>query len=91
MLLSVGYYSWNLEVEERPRTRRGPARVRDVLDWHEVAEDDSPDADLTVIVRLRNNEEPVWIGFFDGEEWRDADGQPVEVVRWAEMPAGGEV
>jgi hypothetical protein len=64
--------------------------MQELLTWKEAAAD-LPDADLTVIVRLRNNEEPVWLGYFDGDQWCDLDGQPVEVVRWAEMPLGGEI
>jgi hypothetical protein len=63
--------------------------LTEALNFYEPAER-MPDSDLTVILRLRNNEEPVWLGFHDGEEWRDLDGQPVEVVRWAELPVGGE-
>lgn len=60
------------------------------LTFYEPAER-MPDSDLTVLVRLRNNEEPVWLGYWSGEEWLDLDGVPVEMVRWADMPEGGEV
>lgn len=63
--------------------------LTELLNFYEPAER-MPDSDLTVILRLRNNEEPVWLGFHDGEAWRDLDGMPVEVVRWAELPVGGE-
>lgn len=85
--LHEGIYTWNYPHEPPPD---GPRQLRETLVWHEIADGDFPDADLTVIVRLRNNEEPVWLGYWDGEEWRDVDGQPVEVVRWADLPAGGE-
>lgn len=49
-----------------------------------------PDADLTVLVRTKNCEEPVWLGFWDGEVWRDTECVQIEVVRWADMPVGGE-
>lgn len=87
--LHDGVYSWNTNYVE-PTSRNEHHGLREVLDWHEVASNDLPDADLTVIVRLRNNEEPVWLGYCDGHDWRDLDGQPVDVVRWADMPLGGE-
>jgi hypothetical protein len=38
-------------------------------------------------------EYPVWTGYFDGAEWRWADGSHVEdeVIEWAEMPVGSGV
>lgn len=62
--------------------------LTETITFHDVTER-LPATDDTVIVRLRNNEEPVWLGYHDGEQWRDTDGQPVEVVRWAERPVGG--
>ena len=64
--------------------------LTELLTWHAPSER-LPDADLTVIVRMRGAEEPVWLGYWSGEEWRDLDGFPVDVVRWADMPQGGEV
>ena len=87
---SEGRYWWNFGHEDAPRPPR-PGALCETLEWHEVANDDFPDAHLTVLGRLRNNEEPVWLVFFDGEQWLDIDAQPVEVVRWADMPKGGEV
>jgi hypothetical protein len=84
-----GVYSWNPTVDEMPPAC--PGALREVLDWHEVADGDFPDAELTVIGRLRGNEEPVWLVFWTGEDWQDIDGQPVDVVRWCDMPRGGEV
>jgi hypothetical protein len=87
---SDGYYSWNFDHEPAARPA-GPNSIREYLDWHEVANDDFPDPDITVIVRMVDNDEPVWLGYWDGEEWRDLDGQPVEVIRWADMPEGGSL
>lgn len=88
VLIVDGRYSWNDLAPVPPCG--GRARVRDILDWHEVADGDFPDADLTVIVRTRGCEEPVWLGFWDGEEWRDSEGQPIDVIRWTDMPKGGD-
>lgn len=88
VILVDGLYSWN-DVQPQPPCD-GRTRVRDVLDWHEVAEDDFPDADMTVIVRIRGAAEPVWLGVWDGEEWRDVEGLTIDVVRWADLPEGGE-
>lgn len=70
---------------------RGPKLQADqeVIQWHEVT-DQLPDADLTVLVRTRDCDEPVWLGHLDGEVWRDTLGDEITVVRWAEMPLGGE-
>lgn len=63
--------------------------LTETLTFHEPAEQ-MPDSDLTVIVRTRGCEEPVWLGYHDGEQWRDVDNLPIDVVRWAELPAGGD-
>lgn len=84
-----GRYWWNGE-QKAPRAPR-PGALCETLEWREVADGNFPDADLTVIGRLRDNEEPVWLVYWDDEEWRDIDGQVVDVVRWCDMPRGGEV
>jgi hypothetical protein len=57
------------------------------ITWHEVGEQ-LPDADLTVLVRTEECEEPVWLAFFDGEVWLDVEGTAITVVRWADLPTG---
>lgn len=37
-----------------------------------------PDSDMTVLMRLEDNEYPVWPGFHDGEHWRSSDGTIVQ-------------
>lgn len=67
-------------------------QLQEVIVWHEVANGDLPDADMTVLVRMRDvDAEPVWLGYWTGEVWREASGLEVDVVRWADMPVGGEV
>lgn len=84
-----GRYCWNPNHVPAAKPPR-PGSLCETLEWREVANDDFPDADLTVIGRLRNNVEPCWLVYWDDEEWRDIDGQVVDVVRWADLPKGGE-
>lgn len=46
-----------------------------------------PDAEMTVLMRLDDDEYPVWPGFYDGECWRSADAEPltVAVLGWLEL------
>jgi hypothetical protein len=35
------------------------------------------------------HDEPTWIGFYDGADFRDVSGMPIHgVTDWADMPAG---
>lgn len=63
--------------------------LTETITWHAVAAQ-LPDAETTVLARLRGGSEPVWLAAWDGEDWRDTEGMVVDVVRWADMPAGGE-
>lgn len=53
--------------------------------WKDVNQE-LPDADETVLVATIDNTEPVWLGYYDGERWLDAEGIPVNVSHWAPMP-----
>lgn len=46
-----------------------------------------PDSEALVLMRLKDEECPVWPGFHDGEEWRSADASTVQgpVVGWMEL------
>lgn len=58
-----------------------------IVDWHEAS--DLPDADTTVLVHCLAGDEPVWVGYFDGETWRSTDGDDLEdsvVLHWAHLP-----
>jgi hypothetical protein len=51
-----------------------------------------PDSDLTVLIHHPSNDEPVWLGYHDGETWRDVNAQEVQVSHWMDLPAPpGEV
>lgn len=57
------------------------------ITWRSV-DDSLPDAERTVLVALLDSDEPVWLGYHDGDQWRDAEGFPVEVSAWAPLPKG---
>ena len=59
---------------------------RIVPHWVPVAER-LPDADTAVLIHSVDASEPVWIGWTDGDYWRDTNGTPVRVTHWADMPA----
>lgn len=61
----------------------------EVIVWTSV-EQELPDSDLTVMITLvPGSDEPAWLGYHDGEKWRDVDGLVVEVTYWAHMVCGG--
>lgn len=59
----------------------------ETLTWIPVA-DRLPDDGLSVLICTTGTAEPVWIGWLDGEEWRDSEGDAVAVTHWAAMPVG---
>lgn len=61
----------------------------ETITWRSVAES-LPDADLTVHVALKGDDEPTWLGFFDGDAWHSIDGMPfaAQVTHYAEMLKG---
>jgi hypothetical protein len=56
--------------------------------WQPVAPDNMPDADLVVNVAIEGGEEPIWLGSWDGECWRDTEGMEIRVTHWADMLQG---
>jgi hypothetical protein len=63
--------------------------ITETITWTPVSEG-LPDADTTVQISLdESHDEPTWLGFYDGEGWRDVSGQPITgVIGWADMPQG---
>lgn len=59
------------------------------IDWRNAVAE-LPDADATVLVSVPEADEPVWLGWLDGDVWRYVDGSeiPVPVKAWAELPGG---
>ncbi|WP_198086637.1 hypothetical protein [Variovorax sp. E3] len=78
-----------LVAEHHATARTGRAVLRsEVVVWTPV-EDGLPDADLTVNIMLTaESDEPIWLGYYDGEMWRDIEGMPVDVVAWSPMLKG---
>lgn len=60
----------------------GPSALR----WKRC-EDVMPDSDETVMVHHPGEDEPVWLGYHDGEVWRYVDGAQCGVTHWMELPA----
>ena len=76
----------------------------ETITWNELPADGVPDADTTVLVAFKFNDEPgvdtsaidTWPAWWDGEHWMDAaTGDRMErhgdrkVLAWSDMPAGG--
>lgn len=58
------------------------------IDWTPV-EESLPDTDATVLVHIRDNDWPVWLGWWssDTKLWRTVEGAVARTVtHWAEMP-----
>lgn len=70
--------------------------LTETVTWRPAASGSMPDSDSTVLVAIDVNtphSEPVWLGYHDGDCWRDIEGQPITVTHWAEMlhgPAAAE-
>lgn len=63
----------------------------ETITWVNAVAPDLPDADMTVLVEIDGESEPVWLGFFDGTAWRsvsDGDIFAGTVTGWADMPTG---
>lgn len=61
----------------------------EMIEWH-LVEDSLPDDDMTVLIACPDESDPVWIGAYntDEDEWVTAEGVPVVVSAWADMPKG---
>lgn len=59
--------------------------------WISVGET-LPDSDITVLICAPGGDEPVWLGYWDGYEWRYVDGvlaesDEITVTHWGDLPA----
>jgi hypothetical protein len=64
--------------------------IAETIEWHDAATD-KPDCDTTCLIELDpagDYGEPVWLGYHDGRGWLDVTGDAVEVIAWAQVPAG---
>lgn len=51
-----------------------------------------PDDEITVLIAVRDDDEPVWLGWHDEFGWHSADAGPLgdKVTHWRPIPAGPE-
>lgn len=64
-----------------------PNLVESVL-WRDASEQ-LPDSDQAVLVCAPTADEPVWLGYHDGEAWIDVNGETLPpVTHWAHLPCG---
>lgn len=61
--------------------------LTETITWIPVAEG-LPDADLTVQVVTEGCAEPTWLGYLDGDVWRDVENTEIVVTHWADMLKG---
>jgi len=80
------------EATLQPKHKPSPEAVKAALssvvlvDWKKVA-DQMPDSDETVLVYGPTLDPDVWLGYHDGECWRDVAGEKLEpVLAWAPLP-----
>lgn len=69
---------------EQPAAQDG---LKVTFEWIRVVAE-LPDADLTVLVGLTDDEDPLQ-GYLDGDTWRDTHGMPIPTERvafWARLP-----
>ena len=62
----------------------------ETITWH-AADLVLPDDGTTVLMAIRGDSEPVWLGWHDGHTWVDAStGGAIDdpVTHWAHMPGG---
>lgn len=74
-----------MPISNQPAKNRPALKV--TLEWV-PAGDQLPDSDLTVLIALVEDE--VWMGYLDGDIWREISGAPIEATRvtyWAHLPA----
>lgn len=65
-----------------------PTALKKAGAWHDTREE-MPDADMTVLVHCPPSDDPVWLGYFDGETWRNVAGEDLGaefVTHWMDLP-----
>ena len=54
-----------------------------------ISADKLPGSDTTVIIHCPEADEPIWLGYHDGETWRTVEGAELkdeEVKHWTDLP-----
>ncbi len=62
--------------------------IKEELSWEMIAADQVPDADETVWLFDPTASEPVWPGYWDGQDWYFANGTPAAPTHFALFPHG---
>jgi len=74
-----------------PNNNHGLHPKHEVITWVSCA-DELPDSDTSVLIRMLDSDDRVWIGYWDGETWLTAEGfKAGRVSHWSDIPAGPEV
>jgi hypothetical protein len=66
----------------------------ETIQWHEVTTDPLPDAEITVLMQIRDfdgDSTEVITGWLGEQHWCDITGYPIQpqrVLAWADVPAG---
>lgn len=62
---------------------------QEMIQWKHVRSA-MPDADITVMVFAPGACDEVWLGFYDGDVWREVGSETIDgrVTHWAEIPLG---
>jgi len=53
--------------------------------WRDCSRE-MPDADTTVLIACPDENEPVWMGYWDGLAWWSVEGGTVKVSHWKHLP-----
>lgn len=59
------------------------------IQWVSTITGGLPDSDTTVLIHCPISDDPVWMGYHDGETWRSVDGEALDrdfVDHWAHLP-----
>ncbi len=87
----VGHAEFKPATPHQPRPAAGRVKPKtEAVEWQDASLQ-LPDSDTTVLVHCPISDDPVWLGYHDGEHWRSIDGQTLDdkfVDHWADLPEG---
>lgn len=63
--------------------------IKETIEWHSTRIS-MPDSDITVLLFCPQLDCEVWIGYHDGEVWREVGSDTIDgrVTHWAHIPSG---